>query len=1379
MDAMWSGDDGLGTERLGRHRVHSVEALDRVRLKNSRSGYLSRVTTLCRAIESLLNDSKNANEVSEKLLEIEEAFSRFEKAHYDYIASLSGDLEEWENEARYFKERYSRKMNFVSRIEQWIHRARSAVEEREVSEPNPEDSISTVSSRRSSHLSIRQLKAKQAIAHLKLHQLKRKQELLRQEEETKLKLEVLEAQYEVRKTDLQVKLLQDEEPSDLPNIFEELNPFSEEVNAGAASVPKQEHSEPRNEQKIGPQGHKLLFNPNAREFASLQVAPSAAFTGLGPTGSTTTGEIMDNMALTIKQVFALPKKELTTFDGDPLEYWNFIKSFENSIVNNAASESEKLMYLLQYTSGVAKDMIKCCLVMDSSLAYQRAWTLLEERFGHPFTITSKYVTKLTEGPPLKPSDRAGLLAFADQLKDCEHTLESIGYLDEINSADNLRRIVQRLPFHLRTKFIEVADQIQQAGQRTNISHIAEFVKVKARSANNPVFGCVVDAASQSERSENQRRKPKFKGPTLPDERAWTFNTQETEIGDRHSLPSNREAPAIRFAKCQACKGDHPLVKCKNFKDKNFEERLQVMKKAQLCHNCFKYGHIAVGCLAKSACEVQGCRRRHHTLLHPPRTIESRDSTAEQGAQVDSSTPLQSGQANSTSAGRGKVCLRVVPVKVRRPDDASRTVDTYALLDSGSDISWCEKNLAVELGVHGAQKTFYLTTQEREDSPRVGLEISLTIEPLNGTDKVDVKRLWTVDRLNASSHSIPSEHDARQWPHLRDIKLPSISEKEVRLIIGTNAPDAFWVLEERRGNRGEPYAIRTPLGWTLMGPMEKSDSQDCHLNVNFVRSAEAVREDDDCLMHQLERFWAVENSGVIPDAKVSMSVEDKRALAIMEQSVKLEDGHYQVALPWRQHPPFLPYNRSMAERRLQMLKNRLQRDSELCQNYKATMEQYLTMGHARRVPLNEVRVQDKPLWYLPHHPVQNKPGKTRIVFDCAAKYRGTSLNDQLLTGPDLTNSVAGVLTRFREEEVALSADIECMFHQIRVAPADQDAFRFLWWPNSNLTQQPVDHRMKVHLFGATSSPSCSNFALRRTAEDNKGEFSEEVVKTVKRNFYVDDCLKSLKSAEDAVEFVNQLQDILSKGAFRLTKWSCNRSEVLDSIPQVERAKSVLDLDLGKGELPIQRTLGLHWDMKSDKFLFKVALKDKPNTHRGILSLASSVYDPLGFIAPIILPAKKLLQDLCKQKLGWDDQISDIEGKRWGKWKSQLANLSQITVDRCVKPACLGNLKIAELHNFADASQIAYGAVSYLRLVDVEERIHCAFLIGKSRLAHLKPMTVPRLELSAAVLAVQLDQTVREELEPIDILDGLHLCVTVNQKSVKAFPYRCCQQTVSHS
>ena len=210
--------------------------------------------------------------------------------------------------------------------------------------------------------------------------------MLRQEEE--MKLEVLDAQCEIRKVD-QVKMLQDEEPptqADLSNVFEDLNPFNEGVDARAGNVPKQEHFEPRKDQTIGPQGAPLRFNPKGQEFASLPVASTAAFTGLGPTGSIMTGQIMDKIALTIKQGFALPKKELKTFNGDPLDYWNFIKIFGNSIVNNAASESEKLMYLLQYTSGVANDTSKCCLVMDSSLAYQRARELLEERFGHPLTI---------------------------------------------------------------------------------------------------------------------------------------------------------------------------------------------------------------------------------------------------------------------------------------------------------------------------------------------------------------------------------------------------------------------------------------------------------------------------------------------------------------------------------------------------------------------------------------------------------------------------------------------------------------------------------------------------------------------------------------------------------------------------------------------------------------------------------------------------------------------------------------------------------------------------------------------------------------------------------------------------------------------------------
>ena len=157
------------------------------------------------------------------------------------------------------------------------------------------------------------------------------------------------------------------------------------------------------------------------------------------------------------------------------------------------------------------------------------------------------------------------------------------------------------------------------------------------------------------------------------------------------------------------------------------------------------------------------------------------------------------------------------------------------------------------------------------------------------------------------------------------------------------------------------------------------------------------------------------------------------------------------------------------------------------------------------------------------------------------------------------------------------------------------------------------------------------------------------------------------------------------------------------------------------------------------------KDKPTTQQELLSVTSSVFDPLGLLAPVILPAKKLLQDLCKLKLGWDDPIGEEELTKWKRWLSGLPELSKIRVERCIQPSDFGDIKHAQLHHFADASQIAYGAVSYIQLVSIDGRIHCAFLMGKSRLAYVKPMTIPRLELSAAVVAIQLDKMLREELD----------------------------------
>ena len=152
-------------------------------------------------------------------------------------------------------------------------------------------------------------------------------------------------------------------------------------------------------------------------------------------------------------------------------------------------------------------------------------------------------------------------------------------------------------------------------------------------------------------------------------------------------------------------------------------------------------------------------------------------------------------------------------------------------------------------------------------------------------------------------------------------------------------------------------------------------------------------------------------------------------------------------------------------------------------------------------------QDGKVWYLPHHPVVNpNKEKPRIVFDCAAQHRGVSLSSRVLQGPDLTNKLVGVLTRFRLHQVALMADVEAMFHQVRVKTDDQDALRFLWWPRGNTNEPPRAYRMTVHLFGGTWSPSCCTYAMHRTVQDHEHHFSELACETVRRNFYVDDCLE---------------------------------------------------------------------------------------------------------------------------------------------------------------------------------------------------------------------------------------------------------------------------------
>ena len=555
-----------------------------------------------------------------------------------------------------------------------------------------------------------------------------------------------------------------------------------------------------------------------------------------------------------------------------------------------------------------------------------------------------------------------------------------------------------------------------------------------------------------------------------------------------------------------------------------------------------------------------------------------------------------------------------------------------------------------------------------------------------------------------------------------------------MLIGANVPEAQVHEEFRRGG-SEPYAVRTVLGWAVLGPVDAANIMCSHLkNVNFVKYG------DEFVHYQMKQFLRLEDIDMNRSSKKGMSVKDQEAKKRMENSVCVVGGHYEVGMLWKSDTPWLANNRQTAEARLQFLKRKLKRDENIHRKYREFMESLIQKRYARKMTEEEALRRSQRTWYLPHHGVfhPQKQGKIRVVFDVASLHDGVSLNNQLLQGPDLTNNLLGILLSFRQYPIALAADIEGMFNQVKVPPEDSDALRFLWWEDSDL-EKLSEFQMTTHIFGATDSPSCANFCLKKAAEDHKGRFSDEAVSVVDKDFYIDDFEKSVRTVSEASSLADEVTCLLSEAGFRLTKWMSNSRNVLSKIPDADRAKPTLDLDLEN--LPVERTKGVQWDVEKDAFLFKVREPHKPTTKRGILSAVSSLYDPMGFVCPLSWKLRRFCR-LWKLNLGLEDLITEDLQSLWNEWKCKLAVLSQVQVPRChVTDSTVVDIS---LHLFSDASEDGYGMCSYPRFVYACGTVRCSFLFGRSRSSPVRPISIPRLELQTVTLSVKMYRVLVDEL-----------------------------------
>ena len=475
-----------------------------------------------------------------------------------------------------------------------------------------------------------------------------------------------------------------------------------------------------------------------------------------------------------------------------------------------------------------------------------------------------------------------------------------------------------------------------------------------------------------------------------------------------------------------------------------------------------------------------------------------------------------------------------------------------------------------------------------------------------------------------------------------------------------------------------------------------------------------------------------------------SASDRRAVEILDQSTVHEKGRYFVGMLWSSDEVKLPNNYFSALVQLKSLEMRLSKDPDLRERYAQTIREDLSKKYVVKVQTaEETEHQPGRKWYLPHHPVMNpnKPGKVRRVLNGASKFQGVSSNKVLLTGPDLLQKLIHSLIRFRQHQIAVSADIEGMFLQVGVLPSDQPALRFLWREDPSKTVEVYQYTR--HIFGAKDSPTCANYALQRTARDHEKEYPD-AAKTVHEKFYMDDYLDSMESPDEALKRSRDLVKLLSKGGFKLTKFISNVPGLLEELEDqsVESVPKVIGASMEESS---SHVLGLKWDHTKDTLVVSRGTScdcSKAVTQRLVLSLVSKVFDPIGLVAPFTVTARLLLKNVWRlHDQSWDKKLPNEMIDQFSSWSSELPTLALLTIPRCYFS---GPFEHLELHVFGDSSQEVFSAVAFLRALvsppSENKRTELAFVIGKARVAPMKTLTVPKLELQAALLAARL----REEI-----------------------------------